>query len=251
MKNKVRPFLQKSIVLRPFLWLLFIFDGERILISRRDEEEKIKNTVLTEAEQNQLNWIKDKGDSSLRFEYNLTENPTVFDVGGFQGNWSAEIFARYNAYIYIFEPHLEFFEDIKGRFKANTRIKILPFGLGGKTEKILFQSEGDRSSVFVKNEDQVDNYAQIVNVIDFLKENNITSVDLMKINIEGGEYDLLERLIKENTLSIFKNIQVQFHNFHENSEERMIFIQKELAKTHSLTYQYKFIWENWAINPSL
>jgi FkbM family methyltransferase len=247
MKTKIRLLLQKYIVLRPILWVLFIFDGERILISRRKELEEIKNRVISETEQNLLNWTKDNGDSVLRFEYTLAENAVVFDVGGFEGNWSAEIFARYNADIYIFEPQLEFFEQIVRRFKVNSKIKVFPFGIGGKSENVLFQSQGDRSSVLVKPDNQTGNYAQIVDIVEFIKENAITKVDLIKINIESGEYELLERLIKEKYLSIFKNIQVQFHDFHENSEERMILIQKELEKTHTLTYQYKFIWENWTL----
>ena len=73
-------------------------------------------------------------------------------------------------------------------------------------------------------------------------------VDLIKINIEGGEYEVLESLIADNKLSMFKNLQIQFHDFIiENAKERMSKIQQELAKTHVLTYQYEFVWENWKL----
>ena len=49
-------------------------------------------------------------------------------------------------------------------------------------------------------------------------------------------------------ISIFKNIQVQFHDFIiQNAEERMINIQRKLELTHELTYQYVFVWENWKL----
>ena len=35
---------------------------------------------------------------------------------------------------------------------------------------------------------------------------------LMKINIEGGEFELLERLLETRLISRIENIQVQFHN---------------------------------------
>ena len=76
---------------------------------------------------------------------------------------------------------------------------------------------------------------------------NIERIDLMKINIEGGEYDLLEHLIKTGWIDKIINIQVQFHDFVENAEARMLAIQNDLAKTHELTYQYKFVWENWRL----
>ena len=72
--------------------------------------------------------------------------------------------------------------------------------------------------------------------------------DLIKINIVGEEYEVLEILLKNNMISIFKNIQVQFHDFIvDNAKERMIAIQKKLALTHVLTFQYEFVWENWKL----
>jgi hypothetical protein len=48
------------------------------------------------------------------------------------------------------------------------------------------------------------------------------------------------------------NVQVQFHDFVPDAERRMRRIQEKLGKTHSLTYQYLFVWENWALksNPA-
>ena len=51
-----------------------------------------------------------------------------------------------------------------------------------------------------------------------------------------------------NAISIFKNLQIQFHDFIiDNAEERMKNIQNKLSKTHEITYQYNFVWENWKI----
>lgn len=46
-------------------------------------------------------WFKDKGDSTLRVNYNLSEDSIVVDVGGYIGEWTLEIFQRYNCNIYI------------------------------------------------------------------------------------------------------------------------------------------------------
>lgn len=74
---------------------------------------------------------------------------------------------------------------------------------------------------------------------------NIDFIDLMKINIEGAEYDLLEHILNRDLAGRINNIQVQFHNFIENCGERMFAIQKKLGETHQLTYQYLYVWENW------
>ena len=78
-----------------------------------------------------------------------------------------------------------------------------------------------------------------------MRQNKIERIDLMKMNIEGGEYDLLDHLIETGFIRNIENIQVQFHDFVPEAKQRMMKIQKELSKTHRLTYQYIFVWENW------
>ena len=43
---------------------------------------------------------------------------------------------------------------------------------------------------------------EYVNIETFFDQENISKIDLMKINIEGGEYDLLEFLIKKDLVKI-------------------------------------------------
>lgn len=88
---------------------------------------------------------------------------------------------------------------------------------------------------------------KLVKAADFLKENNIKTIDLMKINIEGGEYALLEHLIEAGHIKEIKNIQIQFHDFVPDADKRMCKIQSGLEETHFLTYQYRFVWENWRL----
>ena len=82
-----------------------------------------------------------------------------------------------------------------------------------------------------------------------MNNENINTVKLMKLNIEGGEYDILEYLIKTGNITRFENLQIQFHDIPEiNGEQRMIKIQNELQKTHELEWAYRpFIHESWKI----
>ena len=84
--------------------------------------------------------------------------------------------------------------------------------------------------------------------VDFLQAHEIRAVDLAKINIEGAEYDLLDDLLDSGCITVFRNLQVQFHDFVvENAAARMHAIQQRLAATHELTWQYPFVWENWRL----
>ena len=188
-------------------------------------------------------WYADGGDYELRFNYNLDNNSVVLDIGGYQGQWASDLFSRYRCNIFIFEPVSLFAELIKTRFLNNNKIEIFSFGLGGSSRKESIHISKDGSSIFGKslNTEQI----EIIDVKNWIDDHGIEKIDLIKINIEGGEYELLDRLIETGLMEIIKNIQVQFHNVSENSSSDMKRIQRKLIATHKPTYQYEFVWENW------
>jgi len=191
-------------------------------------------------------WREDNGDYILRFDYELGSDSLVLDVGGYEGQWASDLFSRYQCFISIFEPVNTFFARINERFVKNDKIRVYPFGLGGASRCDKIHVSADGSSIFGKS-----NFLEKINIVDVKGwiDNNIIpcnyEIDLMKINIEGGEYELLDRLIETHTIDIIKNIQVQFHEISMESQAHMKRIQTELIKTHELTYQYRFVWENW------
>ena len=190
-------------------------------------------------------WFQVQGDKTLRINYDLDANSLVFDLGGYEGQWASDIFSKYCCTIHIFEPVSEFSSKIKQRFYKNAKIFVHNFGLSNEDKIIDISINGTSSSIY-KNGRNVKS-GRVIKAIDFIHENNIEAIDLMKINIEGGEYDLLEHLIDSEYVKYIKNIQIQFHDFVPNAEQRMLMIQKELEKTHNLTYQYLFVWENWRL----
>ena len=192
-----------------------------------------------------ISWFNDKGDKTLRLDYDLDNESIVFDLGGYEGQWASDIFSMYCCHIHVFEPVEKFATKIEKRFSKNNRILVHKFGLSNTNQNIQIFIDADSSSAFSTkaSNDEI----RLTKAIDFIKECNIEHIDLMKINIEGGEYDLLENLLDSGFIRNIYNIQVQFHDFVPNAESRMHEIQQELSKTHFLTYQYPFVWENWQI----
>ena len=192
-------------------------------------------------------WKKDKSDH-LRFDYDLNDYSLIFDVGGYHGDWTAKIFKKYNCNVYVFEPVKSFFEIINNRFKSNEKIKVFNFGLSDSNAQEQIYLKNDASSTNKHLRGLLSEEIKLVDIVLFLKEKNIKKIDLMKINIEGEEYKLLPRLIDSAWIKSCKNLQIQFHNFVENAEELRSSIRKKLSKTHHLTYDYPFLWENWELN---
>jgi FkbM family methyltransferase len=204
-----------------------------------------KVVYQTSQEKQLILWKNCNGDGSLRLEYELNPDSIVFDLGGYEGQWASDIFAKYCCTIYVFEPVNLFADRIKKRFEYNSKIKVFNIGLSNENSTKEIGIENDSSSIFKITNNTTN--IELIEAKSFLINSNIGKIDLMKINIEGGEYDLLEHLIDSKFIVKIVNIQVQFHDFFPNAESRMLSIQENLSKTHYLTYSFPFIWENWKL----
>ena len=190
-------------------------------------------------------WFKDKGDETLRLDYDLNQDSVVFDIGGYEGAFSEKIFNKYQSNIYIFEPVKSFYKTIYNKFKDIEKIRLYHFGLSDITKELEISLSDDASSIHI-NTDRKEKI-KLYSIVEFIEQNNIVKIDLMKINIEGGEFDLLPALLDHNIITNIDNLQIQFHKFIENAEIKRENIRNQLSKTHELTYDYYFIWENWRL----
>jgi len=212
---------------------------------RRFLRKPTNNVELSPEEIRVLPWIRDNGDKTHRLQYDLHEHSLVLDLGGYEGQWASDIFSMYCCQIHIFEPVPKYVQNIKQRFERNSHIHVHQFGLSNTDAITAVAVTGDSSSCYKHGEETVS--IQLVMASKFFEKNKISNVDLMKINIEGGEYDLLDHLISTQLVKNIRNLQIQFHDFFPDAEERMKKIQSELERTHKLTYQYEFVWENWVL----
>lgn len=193
-----------------------------------------------------VHWFRSGGENTLRLNYDLTKDSVVFDLGGYEGQWTNDIYSRYHCKIYCFEPVVAFYNNIKNKFIDNQDIMVYNFGLAGKNSKEKILIDKNSSSIYKKTGDSFEEI-QLYDVASFLLNNNINAIDLMKINIEGGEFDLIERLLDTGLIKNVKNIQIQFHEFVPDAKRKMNIIKQRLAETHYPTYQYVFVWENWKL----
>lgn len=188
----------------------------------------------------------DNGGESLRFAYtSLNPNSIIFDLGGYEGQWASDIYSRFRSKIYVFEVYEPFYMNIKERFNGNEDIKIYNFGLAAKDAAVPISIDAYSTSAFKQTTNMVN--IELKKASDFILTNNISKIDLLKINIEGGEYELLDHLIESGIIKMIDNIQVQFHDFIPNAVFEMNALRERLNITHSATYKFDFIWDNWKL----
>jgi FkbM family methyltransferase len=88
---------------------------------------------------------------------------------------------------------------------------------GSEIDFFEFESAMDCGNViggaFLEWDGNVKTYKTKTITLDhIIKTNNLTKIDFLKIDIEGAEYDLIDGL-NVDTLSIVKQISIEFHDF--------------------------------------
>tara|TARA_R110000744_G_scaffold173089_1_gene291871 strand:- start:108 stop:758 length:651 start_codon:yes stop_codon:yes gene_type:complete len=211
----------------------------------------------THNDQAGADWADCYGDSTLRLDYPLTPDSIVLDIGGFKGNFAEQISNKFKCTIHIFEPMMKYAAHIAHRCKDNNNVFVHPVGVGGKSEDItIYIPDGTDEATMHPGDSKIaaEENIKVVDVVEVFKiltaaadGFTFTHIDLMKLNIEGAEFDLLDRLIAKQLHKKVTDIQIQFHKIDYKSEERRDKIRKKLSKTHDCTWNYPFIWENWKL----
>jgi len=135
-------------------------------------------------------------------------NPkTILDIGGNIGITSiflAKTFPK--ATIYSFEPVIDNFEILKKNTQKYKNIKIFNYGLGSQNGSFkLYLSKDSENfggvslfpSVGGGTESESYSNCDVKEINAVIKDINISSIDLIKIDTEGAEYDILKSLNDE------------------------------------------------------
>jgi FkbM family methyltransferase len=192
-------------------------------------------------------WFRDKGDETLRLKYPLTRDSVVFDLGGYRGDFAAAIHERYGCKVFVFEPVPQFYRMCVERFRGNEAIRCFDYGLSDKEASLEIVLDENGSSFFIDPGENPVLTVQTRSVARCIRDLGVRRIDLIKINIEGGEYDVIPALLDSGCIALVNNLQVQFHRFVEGAETRRAEIRRRLANTHSEQWNYEFVWESWAL----
>jgi FkbM family methyltransferase len=188
-------------------------------------------------------WRADGSEHTLRVHYPLQAGSTVFDVGGYDGGWTADLIKHTGVFphVFIFEPLPNGANAIKARF-PDGRVRIVNAALSDRDGSAGIRNYGHESSMHT---DSGDLQIQTLDIASFIQNEGITKIDIMSVNVEGHEYVILNRLLDTGLVNIIDNLQIQFHDFIPGAVELRDSIRARLALTHIESYCYPFVWESW------
>lgn len=199
--------------------------------------------------------LREVGDLSASFEIFLhhvyplqptRERVTVFDIGAHSG-----FFALYcgvmwpNATIYCFEPDPDNFKNCALNLKLNSQLtkNISAFNIGfsnkDKEAKFYKYPFSAHNSTFRFYRPAAEIKVKLKSFKKYLDKINV-KIDLVKIDVEGAEYDILYALEKESFKKI-KQIFIEVHNIdNTNRNEKALetFLQKFYRKIRHINNVY-------------
>lgn len=214
--------------------------GERIvnaIENRRDRRRKSSPGSYGDFYRN--------GGNDLLYDVPVTTGSLVIDAGGYKGEWTATMLARYGCRSEIFEP-FPFYADLCARlFSRNALVRVHAAALGGSSRITKFSFADNGTSEFITSGgvDVVD--APVVDVAQVIDQLGDEQVACLKLNIEGGEYEVLERLLDTNQINHCKSLLIQFHPQPDGWERRLKEIEARLQATHVREWGYPMVWEKW------
>jgi FkbM family methyltransferase len=190
-------------------------------------------------------WFADNGDVAHRLNYPLSKESLVIDLGAYDGKWAEKVIKKFQCRVIAFEPVKSFYQQATALLSCYPTATVYNYGLGSSTQDLRICLSADGTSLYGEiGEKEIIKIKEIKTELEALK---ISFVDLLKVNIEGAEYPLFEHLLAQKMQTMFKDIQIQFHILDDESSVKREAIRRELAKTHMLTYDYPFVWENWRL----
>lgn len=162
----------------------------------------------------------------------------IFDVGGHIG-----LFSKYClslnplCKIHYFEPIPELYNQAKKEFK-NQNIVLNNFWIAAKTweQKMYFNTEKTmQSSLFNQtflNPKWEEVIVKMQNLELYCKQQKINHIDLLKLDVEGMEYEIINSLSDESLQKI-SSIVLEYHCFTADDNQKLKQLQKRLGNFFS------------------
>jgi FkbM family methyltransferase len=179
--------------------------------------------------------LRDQADASVLAEifqireYRSAENIIksavfpIIDAGAQAGFFSLYVRAL-NAKIrvYAVEPEPANAEFLAKQLKNNhiQDVKIFQQALAGKTGKLDFYVSPDTHNHSLIKFDEFKEKITVasISLSEFLKQNKIDKVSLLKMDIEGGEYEVMENLAMDDWRKL-ENILLEYHDLPERNHK--------------------------------
>ncbi len=180
---------------------------------------------------------------NLKYDIDLNAGGIVLDIGAFKGQYTEKILARYNDMVFwLYEPIADYFQICQHHFVNTKSVTVHQAAVSADGRNFEMQVDGLRSRQTV---DQLADSVLITSVDIQDIFDSAQEFELLKMNIEGMEFECLEKLINTNSLIKARYLLIQFHKFESDSSQRLKKIRESLKEDYENVWSYDWMWELW------
>lgn len=179
------------------------------------------------------------------FDFPLTPNSIVMELGGFNGRWCSEIARRYNPRLYVYEPQLWAYHNLI-ELLDGYNARVTNVGLGTQYAQLPMGEYGTDGCSFLPA-GRVQDMGWMREWYAELEALHLTHIDLLLINIEGYEFVLLPHIMP--WLTNVKWLMVQFHLQAGGKDWTGEYhaIREQLSTTHNILWDYGPVLVCWEV----
>lgn len=193
-------------------------------------------------------------DPDLLVDVDLPPGAVVLDVGAFVGEWAERIVRRADGrhqgdlQVHAFEPEPNACQKLAAGIGRDPRVHLHRFGLAAHDRGEQLAVGGPGSSIFLAADTPGFTGRVAVELRDVaavLPSLELDRVALAKINIEGGEFELIDRLHETGWLARIDVLLIQFHEFAPGAYRGRRRNRRQLTETHREVWSYPWVYERW------
>jgi 16S rRNA A1518/A1519 N6-dimethyltransferase RsmA/KsgA/DIM1 with predicted DNA glycosylase/AP lyase activity len=108
--------------------------------------------------------------------FDITEGDVVVDIGSSIELFTKQSLLKNPKHCFVIEPSVDFIPILNEEFKDNSKVTIIDSAISEpESELIVFDNS---------------NLHKTISFSEFINQNNITKIDFLKTDSEGGEYSI-------------------------------------------------------------
>lgn len=192
-------------------------NAEKYILSGEIKPEKME-WEWEWGEIGQLDWFKNSiieevfNNDIYQKHFEVNEGDIVLDIGASCGPFTYKILDQKPSKVYCFEPHKGLFKTMQHNLDGRDNVVLINKALANVDSEFITSGLFD---ITCTETWEKENVADGIRFDTFIKENNIQKIDFIKIDAEGGEYDLFS---EENLPWVIKNVKKVVGEWHLSNE---------------------------------
>lgn len=160
--------------------------------------------------------------------YGIKDIDTVFDIGANNGLFSLYLLNNGCKNVYAFEPNVNAIQNIHSILHKHSDYEIVEKAVYTKDEDLTFYISENNSTIGSISKDHVSSHAipkeitvPAISLKTFIQNKDIKRIGLIKMDIEGAEYDIIDNL-DDWIFDITDSFLIEFHSNINGKTKRMI-----------------------------